>query len=32
MVEDGSWALKDILDGAEFRVGVAPLPAGPVAG
>ena len=30
MVEDGSWALKDILDGANFRIGVAPLPAGPV--
>lgn len=29
MVEDGSWALKDILDGANFRVGVAPFPAGP---
>ena len=28
-VEDGSWALKDILDKAPFRVGVAPLPAGP---
>lgn len=30
MVEDGSWALKDILAGASFRVGVAPFPAGPV--
>ncbi len=30
MVEDGSWALKDILTGADFRIGVAPLPAGPV--
>ena len=30
MVEDGSWALKDILTGADFRVGVAPFPAGPV--
>ena len=30
MVEDGSWALRDILTGAQFRVGVAPLPAGPV--
>lgn len=30
MVEDGSWALKDILNGANFRIGVAPLPAGPV--
>ncbi len=29
MVEDGSWALKDILDKAAFRVGVAPFPAGP---
>lgn len=29
MVEDGSWALRDILDGARFRIGVAPLPAGP---
>lgn len=29
MVEDGSWALKDILTGASFRVGVAPFPAGP---
>jgi multiple sugar transport system substrate-binding protein len=30
MVEDGSWALKDILAGSDFRVGVAPFPAGPV--
>ncbi len=30
MVEDGSWALKDILSGAPFQVGVAPFPAGPV--
>ena len=30
MVEDGSWALKDILTRADFRVGVAPFPAGPV--
>ena len=30
MVEDGSWALKDILANAPFRVGVAPFPAGPV--
>lgn len=30
MVEDGSWALKDILSEADFRVGVAPFPAGPV--
>jgi multiple sugar transport system substrate-binding protein len=29
MVEDGSWALKDILTGASFRIGVAPFPAGP---
>jgi multiple sugar transport system substrate-binding protein len=29
MVEDGSWALKDLLTNAPFRVGVAPLPAGP---
>ncbi len=29
MVEDGSWALKDILARAAFRVGVAPMPAGP---
>ncbi len=29
MVEDGSWALKDILESADFRVGVAPLPAWP---
>jgi multiple sugar transport system substrate-binding protein len=29
MAEDGSWALKDILSKARFRVGVAPLPAGP---
>jgi multiple sugar transport system substrate-binding protein len=30
MVEDGSWALKDILTLASFRIGVAPFPAGPV--
>jgi multiple sugar transport system substrate-binding protein len=30
MVEDGSWALKDILSMAPFEIGVAPLPAGPV--
>ncbi len=30
MLEDGSWALKDILAGAKFRVGIAPFPAGPV--
>ena len=29
MVEDGSWALKDILENGSFRVGVAPFPAGP---
>ena len=30
MVEDGSWALKDILAKSDFRVGVAPFPSGPV--
>ena len=30
MVEDGSWALKDILVDAGFRIGVALFPAGPV--
>jgi len=30
MVEDGSWALKDILTGADFNIGVAPMPIGPV--
>ena len=30
MVEDGSWALKDILSRANFRVGVAPRPRTPV--
>ncbi|MFC1946496.1 ABC transporter substrate-binding protein [Chloroflexota bacterium] len=30
MVEDGSWSLKDILTGANFRIGVAPMPKGPV--
>ncbi|MDQ4077525.1 MAG: sugar ABC transporter substrate-binding protein [Chloroflexota bacterium] len=30
MVEDGSWALRDILANATFRVGVAPMPTGPV--
>ena len=30
MVEDGSWALKSILTGAKFRVGVAPFPKGPL--
>ena len=29
MVEDGSWALKDILTEADFRLGIAPFPAGP---
>jgi multiple sugar transport system substrate-binding protein len=29
MVEDGSWALKDILANTPFRVGVAPFPVGP---
>jgi multiple sugar transport system substrate-binding protein len=29
MVEDGSWALRDILDSASFRIGVAPFPTGP---
>lgn len=29
MVEDGSWALKDILTEADFRIGIAPFPAGP---
>ncbi|MCL4396682.1 MAG: sugar ABC transporter substrate-binding protein [Chloroflexi bacterium] len=29
-IEDGSWSLKSILSGADFRLGVAPLPAGPV--
>ena len=29
MVEDGSWALRDILEQADFRIGVAPFPAGP---
>lgn len=30
MVEDGSWALKDVLNGAKFRIGIAPMPKGPV--
>jgi multiple sugar transport system substrate-binding protein len=30
MIEEGSWLLKDILSGANFRIGVAPFPAGPV--
>ena len=29
MAEEGSWALKNILSNANFRIGVAPLPAGP---
>lgn len=29
MVEDGSWALKGILEHSNFRIGVAPIPAGP---
>ncbi len=28
MVEDGSWALRDILELAPFRIGVEPFPAG----
>ena len=30
MIEDGSWSLKDILEAAEFHIGVAPFPSGPV--
>ncbi len=30
MVEEGSWALKDFLVTAAFRIGVAPFPQGPV--
>lgn len=30
MVEDGSWALKDILVGSDFRIGVVTMPMGPV--
>ena len=30
MIEDGSWALKGILTNANFRVGLAVFPAGPV--
>lgn len=30
MVEDGSWALKDILVGSDFRIGITPFPAGPM--
>ena len=29
MVEEGSWALRDILEQADFRIGVAPFPTGP---
>jgi multiple sugar transport system substrate-binding protein len=29
LVEEGSWALRDILEESEFRIGVAPFPAGP---
>lgn len=29
MVEESSWALKEVLEGADFRIGVAPFPAGP---
>lgn len=29
MVEDGSWALKDILENARFRIGVTSMPSGP---
>lgn len=29
MAEDGSWALKNILSNANFRLGIAPLPYGP---
>ncbi len=30
MIEDGSWALKDILENAPFQVGVTTFPSGPV--
>ncbi|HET7775618.1 MAG TPA: extracellular solute-binding protein [Azospira sp.] len=30
MVEDGSWALKDILENAKFRIGVVTFPTGPL--
>jgi len=30
MAEDGSWALKDVLARARFRIGLAPFPAAPV--
>lgn len=29
-IEDGSWNLRGILENSDFRVGVAPFPAGPV--
>jgi multiple sugar transport system substrate-binding protein len=29
MIEDGSWSLKDILEKAQFRVGVTTFPSGP---
>ncbi len=29
MVEEGSWGLKDIFSGANFRIGIAPFPSGP---
>jgi multiple sugar transport system substrate-binding protein len=29
MVEEGSWALKNILENADFHIGVAPMPTGP---
>ena len=29
MMEDGSWSLKPVLEGAKFRVGVTTFPAGP---
>jgi len=29
MTEDGSWSLKSVLNGADFRIGVAPFPRGP---
>jgi len=29
MVEDGSWALKQILSSADFAIGIAPMPEGP---
>lgn len=29
MIEDGSWSLKSILSGADFKIGVAPFPRGP---